>query len=89
MANNYKLMLMTVQKSQNNRLPFNRVTEPRISSKLLSNVDCILVCVVDSLSTKPRIRNPFYYFQNKISFKKKKTKYILRNTWMLIHRTNV
>lgn len=44
-------------------LPFNRVTDPRISSKLLSNVDCTSVGVVDSLPTKPLILKPRSKFQ--------------------------
>lgn len=38
-------------------LPFNLVIDPRISSKLLSNVDCTSV-EVDSLSVKPLILKP-------------------------------
>jgi len=47
--------------------PFNRVTDPRIWSKLLSKLDCTSVGVVDSLSTKPLILKPSNTFQNYIT----------------------
>lgn len=49
--------------------PFNRVTDPRIWSKLLSKLDWTSVGVVDSLSTKPLILKPSYKFQNYIIIK--------------------
>lgn len=58
-----------------------------MSSKLLSNVDCTSVGVVDSLSTKPLILKPSFNF--KIILENKYLKNKKNNTRMLIHRAYV